>query len=605
MDYHGITSVGKIYVQRVSTLPSWTLLDIARILYTNDTYKFHLGGSEAFREIVDCLTEQTIDGTKTFVLPPMLSRDPSAGDEAVRLSYLEDNYMPLVTYDLSGYVTLTGDQTITGLKVFSVSLPQSDVVPVNNDDLTNKTYVDTVAPKVLVSSLDSTLGYLWDKLEGGDGIALSKMGADGADQTVRISVASLAGGNFYSDLPVGTIIKYAGSSAPAGYLECDGAAVSRTTYDELFNVIGEDYGIGNGTTTFNVPTCSGDACGGEMWCIKYAESEAVNGVDEKVKVSSDDTTAGYLEQKIIAGAGIAVTTNNPGANETFTISSAAGASSSGMWLSSNGGNNCTVHAGSIVINNVIYSLSTDQSLTISGYLRDGEVVNSAAILYLYAVGVSGSVPTFKFSGYQPTKNKYGNTVSYTNELGISELYHPLEGLTWRFLGTVKHLGGTTPNIVAFTKHYPGYWESIMIVNPFTFALDTYTSSVRVIQSGSSFIYDHGFGDLAKEWTCLWQKNSSGDNYWIKLEDILYYESGPYQEIYSLPDGTGTGSNYYYSISPANCVMNPSDTLFAIYTAPYVVGHGNIYTITPIYTAFNSGFGTGFNKGYIKFILKNR
>lgn len=54
-------------------------------------------------------------------------------------------------------------------------------------------------------------------------------------------------------IPVGTILPFAASHAPEGFLICDGRAVSRTTYADLFNVIGTTYGGGNGTTTFNLP----------------------------------------------------------------------------------------------------------------------------------------------------------------------------------------------------------------------------------------------------------------------------------------------------------------------------------------------------------------
>jgi microcystin-dependent protein len=53
--------------------------------------------------------------------------------------------------------------------------------------------------------------------------------------------------------PVGVVSAFAGSTAPLGYLLCDGSAVSRTTYASLFNVIGTTYGTGNGSSTFNVP----------------------------------------------------------------------------------------------------------------------------------------------------------------------------------------------------------------------------------------------------------------------------------------------------------------------------------------------------------------
>lgn len=53
--------------------------------------------------------------------------------------------------------------------------------------------------------------------------------------------------------PIGTVIAFAGNSAPAGYLICNGAAVRRTTYAKLFAVIGTTYGAGDGSTTFNLP----------------------------------------------------------------------------------------------------------------------------------------------------------------------------------------------------------------------------------------------------------------------------------------------------------------------------------------------------------------
>ena len=55
----------------------------------------------------------------------------------------------------------------------------------------------------------------------------------------------------------GSITMYAGSTTPDGYLICDGSAVSRTTYSDLFNVIGTTYGNGDGSTTFNVPNLKG------------------------------------------------------------------------------------------------------------------------------------------------------------------------------------------------------------------------------------------------------------------------------------------------------------------------------------------------------------
>lgn len=54
-------------------------------------------------------------------------------------------------------------------------------------------------------------------------------------------------------IPVASMMLYAGSSAPSGWLLCRGQAVSRTTYADLFAVIGTTYGTGDGSTTFNLP----------------------------------------------------------------------------------------------------------------------------------------------------------------------------------------------------------------------------------------------------------------------------------------------------------------------------------------------------------------
>lgn len=57
--------------------------------------------------------------------------------------------------------------------------------------------------------------------------------------------------------PAGSILMFGGASAPAGYLLCNGAAVSRSVYATLFGVVGTLYGPGDGSTTFNLPDLAG------------------------------------------------------------------------------------------------------------------------------------------------------------------------------------------------------------------------------------------------------------------------------------------------------------------------------------------------------------
>lgn len=60
-----------------------------------------------------------------------------------------------------------------------------------------------------------------------------------------------------SAVPTGSMQMFAGASAPTGYLICDGAAVSRTTYANLFAVLGTAWGEGDGSTTFHLPDMRG------------------------------------------------------------------------------------------------------------------------------------------------------------------------------------------------------------------------------------------------------------------------------------------------------------------------------------------------------------
>ena len=58
-------------------------------------------------------------------------------------------------------------------------------------------------------------------------------------------------------VPSGTVLPFAGTTAPIGFLLCSGQAVSRSTYPDLFAAIGTTYGAGDGSTTFNVPDLRG------------------------------------------------------------------------------------------------------------------------------------------------------------------------------------------------------------------------------------------------------------------------------------------------------------------------------------------------------------
>ena len=92
--------------------------------------------------------------------------------------------------------------------------------------------------------------------------------ASNAVTTAKILDANVTAAKLAADVallltPAGLVAPYAGSSAPAGYLLCDGTAVSRTTYATLFAVVSTTYGAGDGSTTFNIPDLKGRVIAGK------------------------------------------------------------------------------------------------------------------------------------------------------------------------------------------------------------------------------------------------------------------------------------------------------------------------------------------------------
>jgi microcystin-dependent protein len=91
----------------------------------------------------------------------------------------------------------------------------------------------------------------------GTNVVLASVPISAADGSALVSGNLAVSGTITTGgglvMPAGAMLEYGGSSAPTGWLLCNGAAVSRTTYAALFAVLGTVYGVGDGSTTFNVP----------------------------------------------------------------------------------------------------------------------------------------------------------------------------------------------------------------------------------------------------------------------------------------------------------------------------------------------------------------
>jgi len=76
----------------------------------------------------------------------------------------------------------------------------------------------------------------------------------------------------------GIIVPWSNASVPSGFLECNGAAVSRTTYSALFAVVGTTYGSGDGSTTFDLPDLTDRVAIGKSPTYALASTGGANAV---------------------------------------------------------------------------------------------------------------------------------------------------------------------------------------------------------------------------------------------------------------------------------------------------------------------------------------
>jgi microcystin-dependent protein len=112
-------------------------------------------------------------------------------------------------------------------------------------DTDSSHYVELKAASTVSANVSLTL-------PTSDGDADQYLKTDGSGNLSWANVSTPAG------VPTGAVFNLATTTVPTGYLECDGSAVSRTTYADLFAAIGTVWGSGNGSTTFNVPDLRGE-----------------------------------------------------------------------------------------------------------------------------------------------------------------------------------------------------------------------------------------------------------------------------------------------------------------------------------------------------------
>jgi len=92
-------------------------------------------------------------------------------------------------------------------------------------------------------------------------------------------------------IPTATIVPWSSSSVPTGFLECNGAAVSRSTYSALFAIVGTTYGAGDGASTFNLPDLQDNVAMGKSGTKALASTGGANTVAASGNVGGSTANA--------------------------------------------------------------------------------------------------------------------------------------------------------------------------------------------------------------------------------------------------------------------------------------------------------------------------
>ena len=128
-------------------------------------------------------------------------------------------------------------------------------------------------------------------------------------------------------IPTATIVPWSSASVPSGFLECDGTAVSRSTYSALFAIVGTTYGAGDGATTFAVPDLQDNTPVGKSGTKALASTGGANTVSSTGNVGGSTANASLSTAQLASHShSVPVVNSQTGAGSTIQAGSAGPAS---------------------------------------------------------------------------------------------------------------------------------------------------------------------------------------------------------------------------------------------------------------------------------------
>lgn len=171
----------------------------------------------------------------------------------VPINIPEYNSTTLLDVYINGLRLNEGEYSIVGTNI------------ILNKPISKNTEVHKIVSKTVVATAndyDLLKGEKGDKGNDGSGVPIGgttgQVLAKASDNDGDVEwVEQTGGAPDYDSAPVGAMFGYPSLTPPTGYMICDGSELSRTEYASLFAVIGTSYGVGDGSTTFNIPNIKG------------------------------------------------------------------------------------------------------------------------------------------------------------------------------------------------------------------------------------------------------------------------------------------------------------------------------------------------------------
>ena len=240
------------------------------------------------------VTVGSVDSANLGLLPRaggtmtgQLLADDSAGASAPAIAFDGDTDTGIfrVASNTIGFATAGVER----VEISDSGLDMSNGLPIRFQDSSGAPFVALKSPSSVSSNVTFTLP-----------------GADGTNgQMLQTNGSGALSFTTVSGVPTGSVFCIAVATVPSGYLECNGAAVSRTTYSVLFAVIGTAYGTGNGSSTFNLPDLRGEFVRG---------FDNGRGVDNGRSVASSQSSANLSH-----GHSVSASVSDPGHQHATSV----------------------------------------------------------------------------------------------------------------------------------------------------------------------------------------------------------------------------------------------------------------------------------------------